>query len=330
MKTLHNIGGLHSDCAIYQYIRKEGSHSLIVQMPKILISGLINFETTLKIDKFPVDYFPVAYPFGGVNSSVSGVGFNVAKALKTLGANVTFLSIVGADNVSRLIEAEIEKCGLESGFIVKSISKTPQSVIIYDDTGKRQIHVDLKDIQQAVYPIALFNEAACGADILALCNINFSRPMLEEGVKTGRIIACDVHALRPDGCAGYDADFIRHSDILFFSDENIGGGLEDFIRHLAQLYSNKIIAAGMGSKGALLYVKKDGRFRHYPALNLRPVVNTTGAGDSLFSAFIYYYAETRDPYFAMERACVFASWKVGANGGAEGFLSAAEMKKFNN
>jgi ribokinase len=299
-------------------------------MPKILVSGLINFETTLKIDKFPIDYFPVAYPFGGVNSTVSGVGFNVAKALKILGAEVSLLSITGADIVSRLIETEMEKCGLGREFIVKSIQSTPQSVIIFDETGKRQIHVDLKDIQQAVYPPALFAKAARGADILVLCNINFSRPMLAEGVKAGRVIACDVHALSPADCGGYNADFIRGSDILFFSDENIGGAAEDFIRHLTGLYPIKIIAAGMGAKGALLYVKKDDCFRHYPALNLRPVVNTVGAGDSLFSAFVYYYAETRDPYFAMERASVFAAWKVGANGGAEGFLSAAEMMRYNN
>ncbi len=299
-------------------------------MSDILVSGLINFETTLKIDKFPLEYYPVAYPFGGVNSTVSGVGFNVAKALKTLGAEVRLLSITGADAVSDLIEAEIKKCRLGLEFIVKSIQATPQSVIIFDETGKRQIQVDLKDIQTAVYPPELFAKAAAGADILVLCNINFSRPMLSEAVKTGKITACDVHALSPADLGGYNEDFIRHCDILFFSDENIGAGVHEFIRHLAHHYPNKIIAAGMGSKGSLLFVKKDDCFRHYPALNLRPVVNTVGAGDSLFSAFVYYYAETRDAYFAMERASVFAAWKVGANGGAEGFLTAEEMLEYNN
>ena len=149
--------------------------------------------------------------------------------------------------------------------------------------------------------------------------------MLAEAVKTGKLTACDVHALSPADCGGYNEDFIRHSDILFFSDENIDGGVHEFIRYLAGLYQNKIIAAGMGSKGSLLFVKKDDCFRHYPALNLRPVVNTIGAGDSLFSAFVYYYAETRDAYFAMERASAFAAWKVGANGGAEGFLTDDEL-----
>jgi ribokinase len=42
----------------------------------ILVSGLINIETTLKVDSFPIEYSPVRYPFFGVNSAVSGVGYN--------------------------------------------------------------------------------------------------------------------------------------------------------------------------------------------------------------------------------------------------------------
>lgn len=292
--------------------------------PSILVSGLINYETTLKIDGFPLEYYPVTYPFHGVNSTVSGVGFNVAKALKTLGAETRLLSITGADIVSGLVDAEMKKCGLCSDFIIRSLEKTPQSVIIFDAGGKRQIHVDLKDIQTAVYPAEIFLKAAASADILVLCNINFSRPLLSAVREPGQIVACDVHAVS-SADDDYNSDFMRRSDILFFSDENIGGDVLGFIKRLSRLYSNEIIAAGMGANGALLYVKKDGEFRHFKAVHTRPVVNTIGAGDALFSAFVYFYAKTRDPYRSMECASAFASWKVGSNGGAEGFLTENEL-----
>ncbi|MBN1285764.1 MAG: hypothetical protein JXB47_10225 [Anaerolineae bacterium] len=35
---------------------------------KILVSGLINFEITARVDGFPIPYTPVRYPFFGVNS----------------------------------------------------------------------------------------------------------------------------------------------------------------------------------------------------------------------------------------------------------------------
>ncbi|HRF98849.1 MAG TPA: PfkB family carbohydrate kinase, partial [Aggregatilineales bacterium] len=69
-------------------------------MAQILVAGLINIETTLKIDSFPIPYNPVHYPFFGINSTVSGVGYNVAKALTTLGHEVNFLSLLGDDAAS--------------------------------------------------------------------------------------------------------------------------------------------------------------------------------------------------------------------------------------
>ena len=40
-------------------------------MPKkILVSGLLNIETTVAVRGFPIDYYPVDYPFFGVKSGV--------------------------------------------------------------------------------------------------------------------------------------------------------------------------------------------------------------------------------------------------------------------
>ena len=38
-------------------------------MTRILVSGLINIETTLRVDSFPLTYEPVRYPFFGINST---------------------------------------------------------------------------------------------------------------------------------------------------------------------------------------------------------------------------------------------------------------------
>ena len=40
-------------------------------MSGILVAGLINIETTLRVEGFPIVYEPVRYPFYGVSSSVS-------------------------------------------------------------------------------------------------------------------------------------------------------------------------------------------------------------------------------------------------------------------
>jgi ribokinase len=81
-------------------------------MSKILVSGLINLETTLKVEGFPLPYAPVRYPFLGVRSTVSGVGYNLAKALHTLGDEVVFCSLIGADGVGKWVLAELESLGI--------------------------------------------------------------------------------------------------------------------------------------------------------------------------------------------------------------------------
>lgn len=296
------------------------------KIPKIIVSGLINLETTLRIDNFPLDYFPVSYPFGGINSSVSGVGFNVAAALQTLGADTALLSLAGNDCAADLAEAQLRGLGLSTETILRVLEKTPQSVIIFDGSGRRQIHVDLKDIQAAAYPAESFRRAAANADLAVLCNINFSRALLGEAQKLAVPVACDVHAISSVN-DDYNADFMRASDILFFSDERIGGDAGEFALNLAGTYPCGIIVAGMGADGALLYERKTGVLTHFPAALTRPVVNTIGAGDALFSAFIYYHLKTRDAKFALARATAFASYKIGANGGAEGFLTETDLER---
>ena len=62
---------------------------------KILVSGLLNIETTAAVRGFPIEYYPIDYPFFGVNSGVGGVGYNIAKALVALGDTVELHSFLG-------------------------------------------------------------------------------------------------------------------------------------------------------------------------------------------------------------------------------------------
>lgn len=288
-------------------------------MAKIVVSGLINIETTLKVEKFPIEYTPVNYPFFGIESTISGVGYNVAKALHTLGDEVELVSIVGRDiNGQNSIEI-IEKIGINGEFLERAIEETAQSVILYNENGVRQINVDLKDLQETEYPVEKFARASENADISILCNINFSRQFLQREKEAGRVVATDVHVLS-DIDDEYNREFLQYSDILFLSNEHICGREEKFVAEIYNKYHNKIIVCGLGKNGALIHVDKEG-FKRYSAVETRKIVNTIGAGDALFSAFIHYYAKDKNPHSALERAIVFASWKIGEKGAADGFLT---------
>ena len=82
----------------------------------ILVSGLVNLETCLAVDGFPVAYQPVNYAFFRIDSRISGVGYNIALALKKLGASVRFLTLLGQDSAGDIARAGLREAGLNSEF----------------------------------------------------------------------------------------------------------------------------------------------------------------------------------------------------------------------
>jgi ribokinase len=295
-------------------------------MARILVSGLVNLETTVKVDAFPVPYFPVRYPFFGVASSVSGVGYNVARALQALGSSPLLLSLVGPDLAGRQVRDALSRDGLDGFWVRDGARETAQSVVLYDAEGRRQIHVDLKDVQERSYPQELFVQALAASDAAALCNVNFSRPFLSAARSAGKLVATDVHALASLDDP-YNGDFLRAAQVVFLSDDALPVPAEEFARELGARFSPEIVVVGMAAKGALLHLPSEGTVERVPAVRTRSVVSTVGAGDALFSAFLDGYVRERDARAALRRAVVFASWKLGAASAAEGFLGAEPLRQ---
>lgn len=292
-------------------------------MKKILVSGLINTETTVRVRQFPVEYYPIDYPFFGVNTAVSGVAYNIAKALRTLNDDVTFLTMTGRDFPAEYIKNELRAAGIGTEHISPRLKETPSSVVLYDGEGKRQIYCDLKDIQETEYG---FDESICrDSDLMVACNINFNRPLLRAAKAAGKVIATDVHVLS-NIHDDYNRDFMACADILFLSDEGIGWDYRGFLMALAETYGNSIIVLGRGSRGAAIYLKEENRIFELPAVQVGGVVNTVGAGDALFSGFVHYYANGCTPLKALLRAELFASAKITVSGALKGFVTEEKIE----
>ena len=292
-------------------------------MQHILISGLVNLETTARVRQFPIDYYPIDYPFFGVETAVSGVALNLALALRTLGDRVTLLSMTGEDMAAQCIRQELERVGIDTGRILPCLRETPNSVVLYDETGRRQIYCDLKDLQEANYDFAAVS--LDGADLVAACNTNFNRPLLRLAKQAGKPIATDVHVLT-DLHDGYNRDFLEYADIVFLSDEGIGQDYQGFLEALARTYGNSIVVLGRGGRGAAMYLRETGQICELPAAQVGPVVNTVGAGDALFSGFLHFYAKGLSPLDALSLAQRFAAAKIRVSGAAKGFVTEAELE----
>ncbi len=291
----------------------------------ILVSGLLNTETTTAVRGFPIPYYPIDYPFFGVNTAVSGVAFNIVKALTILGDSVRLTSMTGSDFAAAYIRDALRELGIGTDHVLPKLRQTPSSVVLYDPDGKRQIYCDLKDIQDTAYH---FDPAVlAGVDLVAACNINFNRPLLHLAKQAGKTIATDVHVLS-DIHDAYNREFMEQADILFLSDEMVGDGYRDFICSLAATYPCRVIVMGRGAQGAALYQRETGEIVEMPAAAVGVVVNTVGAGDALFSAFLHFYAKGFAPVDALQRAQVFAAHKITVSGASNGFVTEKTVEEW--
>ena len=298
-------------------------------MKKILVGGHTNSETTVAVERFPIEYTPMRYPFFGIQTAVAGVGYNIAKALTTLGSAVNFLTLVGEDMIGQQVKQQAEIDGLASNYIVAAMPQTAQSVILYDRQGRRQGNTDLKDIQKRPYPPDLFQQALSESILAVLANINYTRPFLAQAQKAAVPIATDVHTIA-NLDDDYNRDYMAAATILFMSDEQLPLPPEQWVKQVQNRFGTAIVVIGLGAKGALLAVKADNFCERLPAVSTRPVVNTIGAGDALFSAFNHFYWASRNPYAALQKAILFASYKIGSDGAATGFLTEARLAELAN
>lgn len=291
-------------------------------MSRIFVSGLSNIETSCEIERFPIDYQPVGYKEFGITSIASGVGMNVALALTTLGDTVSFATFAADDDAGALVRLTAERVA-DCRFAV--CKETPQSVVLFEKNGRRRVYTDLKDMQSQKLPEDFYADLD-SFDGFCLCNINYSRPLLEIAKTTGKPIFCDVHCLT-NVYDEYNADFMRAADVLFLSNEKIIGREQEFVKEIAEVYPCRYIVVGMGSKGALLYVTERERFYAVSAVKTRDIKNTVGAGDALFSAFTHFFLKGEEPAEALRKASYFASYKIGESGASKGFITEQELLK---
>ena len=271
-----------------------------------------------------MNIFQLIILFFGVNTRVSGVAYNLAKAFRSLGDEVDLVTMTGNDFSAEYVNNKMEEIGVSTEHVKRTLKETPNSVVLYDEEGKRQIYCDLKDVQEATYQFD--KQLYENADIVVACNTNFNRELLKKAKMAGKIIATDVHVLS-DVHDEYNRDFMQYADLLFLSDENINTDYREFLMDIENNYQNEIIVLGMGAKGALMYVKDEQKFYELEAVSNLKVVNTVGAGDALFSSFLHYYAKGISPLECLKKAQLFAAYKIGFDGASNGFASEEIMEQ---
>lgn len=298
-------------------------------MGNFIVAGITQIETIVKVDRIPVGYAPLTSVPDTIFTAAGGDAYNETLALKWLGNQVSFLSIVGRNQDMSIFNPSNRSVTIQTEYILRKLESTPTQVILYDKDRRQQIFEDIKGLRDMSYDMAMVSPLVGQSDMVVLANANFCRPFIEVAKRYEKPIAVNIHDFRREK-EKYNADFLGAANILYFSDDTMTEDPFDFIRSIADTYHPDIIILGQGAKGLILYDRARELNVHYNTVKTNEVVNTAGAGNALFACFLHYYKETGDSVDAIKNALLFASYKIGYMGTSNGFLTVEQLEQWRN
>ncbi|MET8138696.1 carbohydrate kinase family protein [Sphaerisporangium sp. NPDC005288] len=289
---------------------------------RIVVAGAVSFYLSVGVPEFPLAYASKCTP-RWTAAGVSGAAGHIAQVLRALGEDVRLCTVVGCDAAGVGIRAELDRRGLLGPGVVDG-EESSMGVALVAPDGSRMGLPHLAPVNDVRYPFAQVRAAAGEADLLVLTNAKFVRPLVGRAARLGVPIAVDAHLIT-DLADEYNRPWLQAADIVFCSHERLPCPPETWLRRLFGRYPGcRLACVGLGARGAVLGTR-DGRLFRVEAVVPGEVVNTSGAGDALFAAFLRVWLRTRDPSRALRTAVAYAGWKIGHRLPVAAGLTGAEL-----
>ena len=256
----------------------------------ILVVGSSNIDLVASVDRLPSRGETVlGYRFA---QSFGGKGANQAVAAARAGAEVAFLSKLGADANGRLIEQHLAAQGLSRPILLRDAEfPTGVAMILVDHSGENQIAV-VPGSNGRLTPADLrqHRELIAGARVLLL-QMEIPRETVFEALRLGR--ECGLTTiLNPAPAAPLPSDLLRLVDILTpnESEAQVLTGSADPAEAARILTDRGVgtVVVTCGANGAFLATGND--VTHIPGF-LVETIDSTGAGDAFNGAVACAVAE---------------------------------------
>lgn len=320
---------------IYKIIYKEDS-----VMYDVACIGIFVADCIAKT----VDKLPEPGKLGlidSLNLYTGGCAMNAAVDMKKLGADVALLGMVGNDGFGSFLTGELKKLGFTTdGIKVSDTDATSASVVLVDPSGERTF-------LHCLGSNGKFTDTDVNFDVIADSKVVFvagtmlmpdfdGEPcarVLKKCKEMGKITVLDsawddtgrwMDVLRP--CMPYIDYFIPSIDEA----RMFANGLEK-VEDIADYFFDlgvQHVAIKVGKDGCYVRESKEAKGVTLPTyLGIKPA-DTTGAGDSFCSGFLYGLTHGMDMVESARFANAVATHCVMAVGASTGIRPYAEIKKF--
>ena len=290
---------------------------------KIAIFGDLNLDTSVNIDQFPLEVGDTMFSIDGISDLIGGAATNVACGICALSHPVDFGAIIGTDPIGDLILDEVKDKGLQIDFIRRDWPISSRTTVLIDNQGNRQCINDQKQAFTYRYPDNEVAQISEGSTLVFTSTQNWCRHVSKKAKSLGHKVAVDIHAIVT--VDEYHQDFCKYADIVILSAEALSVSKEEIIHQLWNEYDVATVVVTHGSEGATLGDRATETIISEPAIDVRPIVDKTGAGDAFTAGFLAALLEGKNNREALTYGQLFAAYTIGEKGSSNGYPSKSLM-----
>ncbi|MET3574982.1 carbohydrate kinase [Bhargavaea ullalensis] len=266
----------------------------------------------LSVGEVLIDFTPYGISDKGdplFEQNAGGAPANVAAMIAKLGGNAALAAKVGADAFGHSLIRTLQKAGVDaSGIRVTEEANTTLAFVHLAGDGDRSFSFYRKpgadalleepDISDAMIAsadivhagsVSMTKEPACGATLSALRRaskagkvVSFDPNLRESLIEDGEKLLRDIRGILPS------VTYLKvaEEELAWLMDEE---DEEAACARLKEEYGVPVIVLTRGARGSAFY--SDGRLAEVPGFQVK-AVDTTGAGDAFWGAFLHQVAES--------------------------------------
>lgn len=286
-------------------------------MPRIAVVGSYGVGLTMRVPRMPVAGETLSG--GEFSSGHGGKGSNQAVQAARLGAEVDFLTAIGADDLGRGGCALWADEGITAHPVVCEGAATMAGVILVEGSGENRIVIAPGALDRLTpEDLDAFTPTLAAADIVVV-SLEIPVPVAVRALELAHAAGTRT-LLNPAPAAILPEPVWSAVDILTpnATEAAILLGLdpaaaesEPAERLALELYERTGATILMTRGRAGVLVCSDDGIQAVPAVPAAAVVDTTGAGDAFTGAVAVALAEGADPVTAAELGAKVGAWAVG-------------------
>lgn len=291
----------------------------------VVIIGNVGIDTNIYTDGDEID-FEVESCFTENIDYVGNAGGYSARGFAQLGYRTAFVGYIGDDHNGKYILQEFGKDGINTDAVFIDPAGTGRSINFMYPDGRRKNFYDGKG-HMHLQPNLEECKAILKNSKLAHFSIpNWARYLLPIANDLGMVISCDIQDV-VDLNDNYRKDFIKYSNVIFFSSVNHPDPRTIMGSVLAE-FPDKILVSGMGSGGCALGTKNG--IEYFGPVDLNDaIIDTNGAGDGLAVGFLSsYYLEKMSLSDSIQRGQIVARYTCTQKARTSNLITKAKLTHF--